>query len=181
MSACAVSAPAGLPVDPDHSSPCTIRPLDAADLDAVGALQEASIMAFGASAYGRDELEAWARLGWQYRHRLLTDPGAFFVAASGERVVGIGGWSPDSLAPADAWLRYLFVHPDQAGRGLGRMLAAAAEAAARTSGKSRFQVWSSLNAAGFYQALGYRHVRQGRLPVTGTIEMAFVLMVKETG
>jgi len=136
-------------------------------------------MALGAGAYGRGALEAWARLGWQYRHQLLRDPGAFFVAASGERVVGVGGWSPDSLGQADAWLRYVFVHPDWAGRGVGRMLAEAAEAAARAEGKSRFQVWSSLNAAGFYEALGYRRVRQGRLPVTGTVEMGYVLMLKE--
>jgi GNAT superfamily N-acetyltransferase len=168
-----------LPADP--GSPVTIRPLHAADLDSIGAVQEASILALGASVYGREQLEAWARVGWQYRHQLLQDPGAYFVATQAERVVGVGGWSPDGLAHTDAWLRYVFVHPDWAARGVGRTLADTAEAAARAQGKSTFQVWSSLNAAGFYRALGYQRVRRGRWPVTGTIEMGFVYMMKRAG
>jgi putative acetyltransferase len=156
-----------------------IRPLRTADLDAIGALQEASILALGASAYSRPQLDAWARFGWHYRRKLLEDDGAFFVAERSDRLVGIGGWSPDSQAQELAWLRYLFVHPDSAGRGIGRLLVEVVEADARGHGRAGFRVWSSLNAIGFYTALGYRRMRQGRWPVTGTIEIDYVLLAKD--
>jgi putative acetyltransferase len=155
-----------------------IRPLRKADLDTIGALQEASILALGAAVYSQAQLDAWARFGWHYRHKLLDDGGAFFVASQPDRLVGVGGWSPDSLATELAWLRYLFVHPDAAGTGVGRQLVDAIEADARTRGKAGFRVWSSLNAAGFYAALGYQWVRRGRWPLTGTIEIDYLLLAK---
>jgi putative acetyltransferase len=158
--------------------PVAIRPLRQADLDTIGALQEASILALGAAVYSRAQLDAWARFGWHYRHKLLDDGGAFFVAAQPDRLLGVGGWSPDSLAAELAWLRYLFVHPAAAGSGVGRQLVDAIEADARTRGKAGFRVWSSLNAAGFYAALGYRRVRRGRWPLTGTIEIDYLLLAK---
>ena len=156
-----------------------IRPLGAADLDTIGALQEASIVALGAAVYSRAQLDAWARFGWHYRRKLLEDDGAFFVAEQPDRLVGVGGWSPDSQAQELAWLRYLFVHPESAGQGIGRQLVATIEADARGRGKACFRVWSSLNAAGFYRALGYRRVRQGRWPVTGAIEIDYLLLAKD--
>jgi putative acetyltransferase len=159
--------------------PVAIRPLREADLDAIGALQEASILTLGAATYGRAQLEAWARFGWHYRHQLLQDPGGFFVAERPDRLVGVGGWSPDGEATELAWLRYLFVHPDVAGRGIGRRLVEAAETAAGACGRTGFRVWSSLNAAGFYAAQGYRRVRQGRMPVTAAIEIDYVLLAKD--
>lgn len=156
-----------------------IRPLSRSDLDIIGALQEASILALGASDYSRSQLDAWARFGWHYRRRLLEDEGTFFVAERPAGVVGVGGWSPDSQAPELAWLRYLFVHPESAGVGIGRQLVEAVEADARGHGKSGFRVWSSLNAMGFYTTLGYRRVRQGRWPVTGSIEIDYVLLAKD--
>jgi hypothetical protein len=58
-------------------------------------------------------------------------------------------------------------------------LVEAAEADARHHGKAGFRVWSSLNATGFYTALGYRSVRRGRWPVTGTVEIDYVLLAKD--
>lgn len=145
----------------------------------MGALQEAAILALGAGTYGPEQLEAWARFGWHYRHQLLRDPGGFWVAERNGQVVGVGGWSPDSLDPGLGWLRYLFVHPDWGRLGIGRKLVAAAESAARTRGKRCFHVWSSLIAASFYEGRGYRRVRRGHWPLTGMIEIAYVLLAKD--
>lgn len=170
--------PDGGPYRRDGPGTVAIRPLGAADLDTIGALQEASIVALGAAVYSRAQLDAWARFGWHYRRKLLEDDGAFFVAERPDRLVGVGGWSPDSEAQELAWLRYLFVHPESSGQGIGRQLVETIEADARGRGKIGFRVWSSLNAAGFYRALGYRRVRQGRWPVTGAIEIDYMLLAK---
>lgn len=157
-----------------------IRPLQPADLDAVGALQEASIQALGADTYDQAQRDAWVRFGWQDRHKLVQAGGTFFVAEHGGRIIGVGGWSTDSLAAELAWVRYLFVHPDWAGQGIGRRLMATIEASARGQGKCTFRVWSSLNATGFYEAQGFRRLRRGRWPVTSQIELDYMLLAKGT-
>ena len=106
-----------------------IRPVTAADVDPIAALQEASIMRHGVAAYGLAKARAWARVGHEFKHVLLED-GEFFVAEQAGERLGVGGWSPDSLEADVAWIRYLFVHPDHVRRGIGRRLVEVAEAAA---------------------------------------------------
>jgi putative acetyltransferase len=156
-----------------------IRPVRPADLDDVAALQERSIMAFGAPVYGEVKARAWARLGHQFRHDLLGE-GGFWVAEQGARLVGVGGWSPDGLKRDIAWIRYLFVDPEAARRGIGRRLVEQAERAAQAAGRPRLHVWASLNAIGFYRALGYRLLRPARWPVQAGIEVDYRLMTKRT-
>jgi putative acetyltransferase len=154
-----------------------IRPVIAADVDPLADLQEASILRLGVTAYGEAKARAWARIGHEFKHALLED-GQFFVAEQAGLRLGVGGWSPDSLEAGLAWLRYLFVHPDHVRRGIGRRLVEVAEAAAIGAGRPRFDVWSSLNAVAFYQALGYRRVRMARWPVLASVELDYVLMRK---
>jgi GNAT superfamily N-acetyltransferase len=155
----------------------TLRPVRASDLDAVVAMQEISIMTLGAPMYGEAKAQAWARLGYQFRHDLLGE-GGFWVAEEKERLLGVGGWSPDSLEPDLAWIRYLFVHPAAVRRGIGRRLVEQAERAACAAERRRLRVWSSLNAVGFYRALGFLPERRARWPVQSAIELDYVLMAK---
>jgi putative acetyltransferase len=161
----------------ESASEIFIRPVAAADLDAVALLQERSIMAFSAPVYGEAKARAWARLGVQFRHDLLGE-GGFWVAERQGGIVGVGGWSPDGLEPDLAWLRYLFVHPQAARRGIGRRLVEQAEASAHAAGRPRVHVWASLNAVGFYQALGYRRQRRARWPIQVGVDLDNVLMIK---
>jgi putative acetyltransferase len=154
-----------------------LRPVRAADLAAAAALQELSIMAFGAPVYGEAKAMAWARLGYEFRRELLGQ-GGFWVAEQDARILGVGGWSPDGLEPDVAWLRYLFVHPEAARRGIGRRLVEQAESAAQAAGRPRLHVWASLNALGFYRALGYRSKRRALWPVQAGIELDYRLMTK---
>jgi len=134
-------------------------------------------MAFGLPVYGKAKAKAWARLGFEFRHDLLG-AGGFFVAERQARIVGVGGWSPDSLEPDLAWLRYLFVDPPAARRGIGRRLVEEAESSAGAAARPRLHVWSSLNAVGFYRALGYRMRRRARWPIQAGIELDYLLMTK---
>ena len=155
----------------------TLRPVRASDLDAIAAMQEASIMALGAPVYGEAKARAWARLGYQFRHDLVGE-GGFWVAERDRRLLGVGGWSPDSLEADLAWIRYLFVHPQAARRGIGRRLVERAERSAYAADRSRLRVWSSLNAVGFYRAVGFLPERRARWPVQRAIELDYVLMAK---
>lgn len=161
----------------DVSDLVRLRPVRAADLDAVAAMQEASIMALGAPIYGEDKARAWARLGYQFRYDLIGE-GEFWVAEQEGRIVGVGGWSPDGMEADLAWIRYLFVHPDTARRGIGRRLVERAERSASGAGRPRLRVWASLNAVGFYRAVGFLPERRARWPVRTGLELDYVLMGK---
>ena len=154
-----------------------LRPVRASDLDAIAAMQEVSIMALGAPVYGETKARAWARLGYQFRHDLLGE-GGFWVAEQEWRLLGVGGWSPDSMEPDLAWIRYLFVHPQAVRRGIGRRLVARAEGSAHAAARPRLRVWSSLNAVGFYRAVGFLPERRVRWPVQRAVELDYVLMAK---
>ena len=154
-----------------------LRPVRASDLDAVAAMQEVSIMALGAPMYGEAKAQAWARLGYQFRYDLLGE-GGFWVAEQEERLLGVGGWSPDSLKADLAWIRYLFVHPDAVRRGIGRRLVERAERGACAADRPRLRVWASLNAVGFYRAIGFLPERRARWPVQSSIELDYMLMAK---
>src|ERR671911_1198102 len=161
----------------EGADPFGLRPVRASDLEAIVAMQEASIMALGAPVYGEAKARAWARLGHQFRHDLLGE-GGFWVAEQDRRLLGVGGWSPDGLEPDLAWIRYLFVHPQATRRGIGRRLVELAERAAYAADRPRLRVWSSLNAVGFYRAVGFLPERRARWPVQRAIELDYVLMAK---
>ncbi len=156
-----------------------IRPARNADLDAIADLQARSIMAFGIETYGRKTCEAWAKVGRQMRHTLLTGA-TFFVAEQDGTLVGVAGWTEDSRAPDCAWPRYVFVAPEAAKLGIGRLLMRTVEESATGTGRSRYQLWSSLNAVGFYEALGYQQLKTARWPMSGSIEMEHRLMEKRS-
>jgi len=103
-------------------------------------------------------------MGWQMRHGLL-DGGVFFIAERENALVGVAGWSADSREVDCAWPRYVFVAPEAGGLGVGRQLMTAVEQSAREAGRTRFQLWASLNAVGFYETLGYRKIKPARWPI----------------
>ena len=135
-------------------------------------------MTFGAPVYGDAKARAWARLGVQFRRDLLGD-GGFWVAEHSGRICGVGGWSPDGMERDLAWLRYLFVDPPAARCGIGRRLVAQAERSAGAADRPRIQVWASLNAVGFYRAVGYLERRRARWPIQSALELDYVLMAKD--
>ena len=134
-------------------------------------------MAFGIETYGEKACEAWARMGRQVRHTLL-ESGTFFVAETGAPLVGVSGWTEDSREADCAWARYVFVSPAHARLGFGRKLMTTVEHSVHEAGRSCMKLWSSLNAVGFYETLGYRTVRSARWPIADGIEMEHLLMEK---
>lgn len=154
-----------------------IRRADSRDLDAIAALQTRSIMALGREVYDEETCEAWARMGRQIRHTLL-DSGTFFVAESDGDLIGVAGWTQDSREPDSAWPRFVFVDAAHARRGIGRNLMTTIERSVVAAGRTRLMLWASLNAVGYYEALGYRVMKPARWPLGGGIEMEHLLMEK---
>ena len=106
----------------------------------------------------------WQRCGLT---RPWNDPGADFdraLAAEGSALLGVddqaGGMLATVMVGDDGhrgWLYYLAVAPDHRGRGMGRLLVAAAEDWLRERGvpKVHLMVRDGNDAAAFYHRLGY--------------------------
>jgi GNAT superfamily N-acetyltransferase len=110
---------------------------------------------------------------------------------------GCGGWSKrktlfgadrgpgreaELLDPATdaAKVRAIFVHPDFARRGLGSLILAAVENAARQAGFCRFEMGSTLTGVPLYRLKGYVEVERIAVPLWNGEALPVVRMVKNT-
>lgn len=141
-------------------SPRLARPEDAPEVTRLLALSYSRLMA---GAYEASVLAAAVPLLGVANPTLLAS-GRYFLAFSETGVLtGCGGWSLERpWGEAEQGLghvRHFAVHPDHLGRGIGRALFDASLVQARQAGVTRMECYASLNAEGFYRALGFRTVR----------------------
>ncbi|SPH16548.1 hypothetical protein DEA8626_00058 [Defluviimonas aquaemixtae] len=126
--------------------------------------------------------------------RLVGD-GTYFVVEIGGRIVASGGWSrrvalfrrhgeeePEDrfLDPAKdaAAVRAMYTHPDFARRGLGSILLAAGEAAARLAGFKRAELIATPAGRKLYLARGWREIDRVLVGPRGAASIEASLMEK---
>ena len=103
----------------------------------------------------------------------LVRDGTYFIVEEGERIAGCGGWSfratlyggdasivdrePARLDPARdaAKVRAMYTDPDFARRGVGRLILALCEDAARRAGFVRVELMGTAAGIPLYCACGY--------------------------
>jgi len=107
----------------------------------------------------------------------LVDDGTYFVVESNGEPAGCGGWSRRAtlyggdrtpgrssafLDPAidAARVRAMYTHPRHARRGVGRLILAACEDAARREGFKKVELMSTLSGEPLYLACGYQPVER---------------------
>jgi putative acetyltransferase len=129
------------------------RPYVAGDFDAFVKAQTHAFATLAVGAYTQEELE------------IVGD------------LVGAAGWSWQPDVEETARIRRVWVHPDFAGKGLGRELITRAEARARAAGARHYVVCASMNAIGFYEKLGFRAIRPDPRSYGGR-EVPFLFMGK---
>lgn len=116
----------------------------------------------------------------------LIDDGSYFLVEQAGRLAGCGGWShratlyggDHSAALRDARLldpatdparvRAMFTDPDFARRGVGRLILALCESAARAAGFTRTEMMATLAGQPLYAACGYTPIEAvSAAPVDG--------------
>jgi GNAT superfamily N-acetyltransferase len=176
------------------SSALAVRPATLADVGPLRELQAMAMRALGAGYYTPAEVEAAVRYVCVPDRELIED-GTYLVAELDGRLVGCGGWSlrrKHYAGPADlrtdsepldpltesTRIPAMFTAPEVARRGVGRVLLAAAEAAATAAGFRRARLGATLSGEAFYRRSGYVEIgrEMARLP-DGTA-LAVVLMEK---
>jgi GNAT superfamily N-acetyltransferase len=180
----------------------TLRLATEQDIPALHALIEASVRGLHAGDYTPAQIEGALGTVLGLDTQLITDR-TYFIAESLDQnskqrsTAGCGGWSkrktlfgadrgpgraPELLDPAidAAKVRAIFVHPDCARRGLGSLILAAVENAARQAGFCRFEMGSTLTGVPLYRLKGYVEVERIAVPLGNGEALPVVRMVKDT-
>jgi GNAT superfamily N-acetyltransferase len=164
------------------------------DVPALHALIEASVRELQANDYTPAQMEGALGTVLGLDSQLIVDR-TYFVAEAGGEYAGCGGWSkrktlfgadrgpgraPDLLDPATdaAKVRAIFVHPAFARRGLGSLILATVEDAARAAGFRRFEMGSTLTGVPLYLLKGYVEVERIAVPLGNGEALPVVKMVK---
>jgi len=110
----------------------------------------------------------------RYADLLLGNPAV--GAWLGQEMVATAAWSPGEAPSPTARVLAVFVRPLFTGGGIGRRLVAHVEEQAQGAGYRAFELAATLNAAGFFEGLGYRFLRSGAwaLPSGCEIPVAFM-------
>jgi GNAT superfamily N-acetyltransferase len=178
-------------------SKITLRLATEADIYALHLLIEASVRGLQANDYTPAQIEGALGTVLGIDTQLIADR-TYFVAESvdSKRLAGCGGWSkrktlfgadrgpgrePELLNPATdaAKVRAIFVHPHFARQGLGSLILATVENAARAAGFHRFEMGSTLTGVPLYRLKGYMEVETIVVPLRNGQTLPVVKMVKE--
>jgi GNAT superfamily N-acetyltransferase len=183
-------------------APFTLRLASEDDIPALHALIEASVRVLHAADYTPAQIEGALGTVLGLDTQLIADR-TYFVAevpGPGDRervaVAGCGGWSmrrtlfgadrgpgrqPELLDPAvdAAKVRAIFVHPAFARQGLGSLILATVETAARAAGFRRFEMGSTLTGVPLYRLKGYVEVGRIGVPLWNGAVVPVVKMVKD--
>lgn len=170
------------------------------DIPALHSLIEASVRALQANDYTPAQMQGALGTVLGVDTQLIADrtyyiAEAFDQARGADTMAGCGGWSkrktlfgadrgpgrePDPLDPITdaAKVRAIFVHPEFARQGLGSLILATVEDAARAAGFRRFEMGSTLTGVPLYRLKGYVDVERIDVPLANGEVLPIVKMVK---
>ena len=181
----------------NQSNAFRLRTASEGDIRALHALIEVSVRVLQADDYTPAQMDGALGTVLGIDTQLIRD-GTYFVAETVTepvRIAACGGWSkrrtlfgadagpnrePDLLDPRTdaAKVRAIFVHPDFARRGLGSLILATVEDAARQAGFTRFEMGSTLTGVPLYRLKGYVEVERIAVPLANGEALPVVKMVK---
>lgn len=158
-----------------------IRIATLADEQAVTELLEASYPALMKAAYPPEMLTAILPAITKGNPTLLTS-GTFYLAETTDQtIIGCGGWTKERPGSSEVQsevghIRHFATHPDWIKKAVGRSIYAQCEQEAKADGIKCFECYSSLNAVGFYAALGFQPIQEVEVPLSGDLKIKSMWM-----
>ena len=145
------------------------------DIAALETVMEAAIGELQRAFLSPEQIDA-SRAIMGLDRQLIADGTYFLVEVEG-RIAGCGGWSRRAtlyggdhspgrdaalLDPASdpARVRAMYTHPDFARRGVGRLILALCEDAARAEGFTRLELMATLSGQPLYSRCGYQEIER---------------------
>lgn len=134
------------------------------DLEAVNAVIESAVMTWSLP----DRVKRLSLASYRYDSFDLDHLHVLVAEAGDGRIIGVAAWEAADRrdTPSAAWgllLHGLYVAPHAMGRGVGGMMVDAALEAAQRSGFEGVLVKANRDATGFFEARGFRRVRDAEL------------------
>lgn len=176
----------------DHSLTTRWATMD--DIPALKTIMDLAIGQLQADFLSPEQVEA-SRAVMGLDTQLVLD-GTYLVVEDGDTPVGCGGWSMRStlyggdhstalrnaalLDPAKdaARIRAMYTHPNHVRRGIGRLILATCEAAAREAGFRRAEMMATMSGRPLYTVCGYAEI-EPTVAQVGDIGVPLVLMRKQ--
>jgi len=177
------------------SAAIRLRLAEVRDVPALRQLIEISVRKLSNGYYTAPQIESALLNVFGVDTQLIHDQ-TYFVAETGEQLVGCGGWSKrntlfggdqakvgevdDLINPdaAPARLRAFYVHPEWSRRGVGRLITQACEAAALASGFTKLELIATLPGEPLYAATGYEKIEPFEIPLPGGLSLPAFRMAK---
>lgn len=151
------------------------------DAGAVTALLRESYPTLMKSSYTASALSAALSLICKANPALLSSGTYYLAEAQDNLVVGCGGWTRErpgegGVVPELGHLRHFATHSAWVGRGISRSIYLVCEQQARAAGITHFECYSTLNAEGFYAALGFEPIESIDVDLGDKVSLPGLLM-----
>ncbi len=146
-----------------------------ADAQSIYEIHTSAIQELCSSHYNQEEIKQWAGRQKLAKYQSLIDKEAIAVGVLNDQVVGFG--NIEHYADDTGEICGLYVSPRCSRMGVGKALLCHLENKAKAGGYTNMRVKSTLNAEPFYQAMGYRAVKEDS-HVMGGLSLDCVLMCK---
>lgn len=158
-----------------------LRPLMIDDLSTVRYIHTAAFCAAAQGHYSQREITSFTDYlrSPRYGELLLGNPA--LVAWLGADMVGTAVWCPTPPPGLTARILAVYVRPLFTGEGIGRKLIERMERDAEAAGFRAIEVSATRNAIGFFEDIGYRHVRDGSWALPSGSEIGVGFMRKARG
>lgn len=156
----------------------TLRPLTVDDLSTARYIHTASFESAAQDHYAQPDIDAFVAFVRSPHYGDLLLGNHAVAACIDSEMVGTAAWSSGEGMSPTARILAVCVRPLFTGEGIGRFLVEHIEAEARAAGYRALETSATLNAVGFFEALGYRAVRNGSWALPLGHEIAVVFMRK---
>ena len=146
------------------STDFTIRVASLEDEESVTALLQASYPILMSSLYSLEMLSVVLPAMTKANPSLLLS-GTFYLAEiTNKLVIGCGGWTRERPGSGEikagvGHIRHFATHPEWVGKSVGRTIYEMCEREAKIAYIHCLECYSSLNAEGFYAALGFKALK----------------------
>lgn len=150
------------------------RSATVADAEELWRVRTSAIVARCSEHYCRETVRAWASAPMHPGFISLIKTSFFVVAQVEHQIVGYG-----FLNAVQAKVEGVFVHPQHTRRGIAKTLLNELEMRARTAKLVQLTLDSTLNAAPFYTAQGYRRLASGMWTHPTGVDIECVHMAKD--
>jgi len=172
-----------------------LRTATVKDLDSIGAVMRASVLALFPPYYDERQT-ASAAVHIAHVDPVLVADGTYFVFVADGEIVACGGWSRRGrlyvgdgdhqdddrlLDPATeaAHIRAMFVRGDWTRRGLGRAILEAGRDAARAEGFQRMDLGATLPGVPLYRAFGFEEIERFVVTMPDGVQIEAVRMERQ--